>query len=116
MLADRGSPLVPWSAVSDVARWLMTSMFDDITLAQPPLWTRLAACDGTDPGAWFPPRGQTVPDELVALCGRCPVATECLEFALAEHEELPAGDAGVWAGTTPRQRAAMVARRRQLAA
>lgn len=35
----------------------------------------------------------------VALCDRCPVRKQCLEYALYNHEEY-----GVWGGTTKRDR------------
>lgn len=35
-----------------------------------------------------------------AICDRCPVRKQCLEFALVNHEEF-----GVWGGTTQRDRA-----------
>ena len=40
-----------------------------------------------------------------ALCSGCPVANECLSYALVNDERH-----GVWGGTTPRQRLDMLAR------
>jgi WhiB family redox-sensing transcriptional regulator len=62
-----------------------------------PAWMADAACH--DSGVnFFPERGESL-DPARAICGRCPVAPDCLAYALA-HVELR----GVWAGTGERQR------------
>ena len=64
-------------------------------------WQREAECRGlgaTESRAlFFPTRGESV-DEARAICERCPVVDECLDFALKN------GCVGVWGGTTERQR------------
>ena len=64
-------------------------------------WQREAACRGLGASEsralFFPTRGESV-DEARAICERCPVADECLDFALKN------GCVGVWGGTTERQR------------
>lgn len=74
-------------------------------------WWEQGACVGTDPELWFPSEGpggnMRVPDEAKALCARCPVAGPCLDDALAH----PA-DSSVRAGTSPRTRVRIRARRR----
>lgn len=55
-----------------------------------------------DPDAWFPVAG--ISDIAIRICERCPVATICLEYAMA-HDLL-----GVWGGTYQVER-----RRRQRA-
>jgi WhiB family redox-sensing transcriptional regulator len=58
-----------------------------------------ALCAQTDPEAFFPENGQGA-HAAKAVCGACPVATACLEYALANEPGW-----GVYAGTTQRQRA-----------
>jgi WhiB family transcriptional regulator, redox-sensing transcriptional regulator len=64
-------------------------------------WQREAACRGLgikeSQAIFFPSRGDSI-DEARAICGRCPVTEECLDFALANN------CIGVWAGTSDRQR------------
>ena len=64
-------------------------------------WQREAACRGLalaeSQAIFFPSRGDSI-DEARAICGRCPVTEQCLEFALANN------CIGVWAGTSDRQR------------
>ena len=59
------------------------------------------ACQGSDFNAFFPERGQTVPVEVQAMCDRCPVALECLLWAMRMREN------GYWGGTTDRMRRVM---------
>jgi WhiB family transcriptional regulator, redox-sensing transcriptional regulator len=48
---------------------------------------------------WFPERGQpSAPAK--AVCGRCLVQRECLDYALADPDLM-----GVWGGTSQRDRA-----------
>lgn len=59
-------------------------------------WRHRAQCRGTsEPDAFFPAginaRQQTA--EAKAVCHRCPVAEECLAWAIATAQ-----DAGVWGG------------------
>jgi hypothetical protein len=42
-----------------------------------------------------------------ALCGRCGLKASCLAGALAREEQF-----GIWGGTTPEERAQLLARRR----
>ena len=64
-------------------------------------WQRDAACRGLgieeSRAIFFPSRGDSI-DEARAICERCPVTEQCLEFALANN------CIGVWAGTSDRQR------------
>ena len=65
------------------------------------VWQREAACRGLSlaesQAIFFPSRGDSI-DEARAICRRCPVTDECLDFALANN------CIGVWAGTSDRQR------------
>ncbi|MFF3349874.1 WhiB family transcriptional regulator [Streptomyces sp. NPDC002779] len=71
--------------------------------ADPDPWTERAACRDTDPETFFPLPGASggVDREAMAkrLCGRCPVARECLREALV-HDE----GAGIWGGFNARER------------
>lgn len=64
-------------------------------------WQREAACRGLSTeesrAIFFPSRGDSI-DEARAICQRCPVTEQCLDFALANN------CIGVWAGTSDRQR------------
>ena len=68
------------------------------SLLQRPVWHRRAACRGRGVEDFFPPDGSSRLRASV-LCVRCPVAKECLEYAL-DHPSLK----GVWAGTSERGR------------
>jgi WhiB family redox-sensing transcriptional regulator len=80
----------------------MTAVRGDPTLP----WHERAACLGQDPELFFPV-GNSGPalvqiDEAKAVCGRCPVAEQCLRWALK------AGQVdGIWGGTTESERRAM---------
>lgn len=63
-----------------------------------PSWRSRAACRGLDPGLFFPEIGETAA-EAKAICAQCPVARQCLDFALVNAET-----EGVWGGVTPRAR------------
>jgi WhiB family transcriptional regulator, redox-sensing transcriptional regulator len=68
-------------------------------------WFGRAACrePGVDPEIFFP-LGETGPSagEIAAakaVCARCPVAAQCLDWAIRAGEP-----AGIWGGTTPEER------------
>lgn len=68
-------------------------------LANPEPWRARAACsDWASFEVFFPTRGELTNDAK-AVCDRCPVATECLEFALSRVIRI-----GVWGGTAERWR------------
>jgi WhiB family redox-sensing transcriptional regulator len=52
-----------------------------------PAWIRHAACRGMDPNLWYPDVGAN--DHTIAaakaVCARCPVADECLEYGLNDR-------------------------------
>ena len=57
-------------------------------------WRTLAACRGLDPALFFAERGDTLTVRNArAVCATCPVAAECLEFAIANGET-----EGMWGG------------------
>lgn len=81
-------------------------------LRRPPAWTDLALCAQSDPEAWFPETGDgRSARQAVRICRQCPVIAECLEHALERRERY-----GVWGGTTPNERRALLRARRQAAA
>jgi WhiB family redox-sensing transcriptional regulator len=49
---------------------------------------------------FYPRRGEST-KAAKALCARCPVSLECLEFAIRDPD---ACFSGVWGGTSPRER------------
>lgn len=65
-------------------------------------------CQNTDPELWFGDsnqngytgneRGFNYTDAR-KLCGKCPVAQQCLEYALANREEF-----GMWGGKSSKER------------
>src|SRR5215475_7079072 len=66
-------------------------------------WRDRAACRDTSPELFFPIGTTGVAldqiDAAKRVCSECPVASECLEFALATNQE-----AGVWGGLTEEER------------
>ena len=61
-------------------------------------WQDLALCAETDPELFFPEKGGSV-REAKAVCRRCPVRPECLEYALANDIRH-----GIWGGLSWPQR------------
>lgn len=77
---------------------LLLEDFPELGLAlNPPDWHRQAACRGEDTATFFPGKGARL-DRVRAICAGCPVRRECAEQAVVGHE------AGVWGGTTERDR------------
>jgi WhiB family redox-sensing transcriptional regulator len=66
-------------------------------------WRDRASCRDTSPELFFPIGTTGVALEQIdaakRVCHECPVASECLEFALATNQE-----AGVWGGLTEDER------------
>ena len=63
------------------------------------------ACAGADPEIFFPGTNHK-PTEALDLCHTCPHQQACLDFALDTEQMF-----GIWAGTTPDDRRAMIRRR-----
>jgi WhiB family redox-sensing transcriptional regulator len=61
-------------------------------------WMQSAACKGETVDRFFNPPG-TVPFEALALCYRCPVRADCLDYAVENRIEH-----GLWGGLTAKQR------------
>jgi WhiB family redox-sensing transcriptional regulator len=63
-------------------------------------WLDDAKCRGMDHEIFFPPRGSNARlEKALETCSVCPVATECLEYALGTKQ-----DVGIWGGKSTRQR------------
>jgi WhiB family redox-sensing transcriptional regulator len=89
---------------------------DLIGLLRLPEWWGRANCLGMDPAAFHPGPGQDA-SAARAVCAGCTVQVECLERALAIRGTLGRdNDAGVWGGTTERERKAIAAERRKAVA
>ena len=67
-------------------------------------WMRDGLCAQTDPDAFFPSRGEPT-GPAKAVCLACPVRIACLAYALDRDERF-----GVWGGTSPRERSALLRR------
>lgn len=70
-------------------------------------WMREGACRGVDPDLFFPERGEDS-KYAKAVCAVCPVADDCLEYALTNRERF-----GIWGGASERQRRQIRAGRRR---
>ncbi|MGH3504655.1 MAG: WhiB family transcriptional regulator, partial [Nocardioidaceae bacterium] len=70
-----------------------------------PAWTIDALCAQTGSDAFFPEAGASA-RPAKAVCGRCTVRAECLEYALANEETF-----GIWGGKTHKQRLALLKER-----
>ena len=69
-------------------------------------WRHAAECRESDPELFFPV-GTSGPallqiTEAKAVCGRCPVRAECLDWALRTGQ-----DAGIWGGMSEDERRAL---------
>lgn len=61
-------------------------------------WRQRGVCTQTDPDVFFPDHGG-IPHEAKALCARCPVRKQCLDWAIEIDDR-----EGVWGGKTYRER------------
>jgi WhiB family redox-sensing transcriptional regulator len=70
-------------------------------LLRKPSWMAMAACRGMSTESFI--SSQTRPLYAAkAVCSRCPVRSECLDYALAEESCV-----GVWGGTSTLERRSM---------
>ena len=90
-----------WSAVAFLTTLMEPGDQGSIVVKPRPSWMASAACSRAGTADWFPGKGRA-PTTARAVCQSCPVQTECLDYAL-DDENL----AGVWGGTTARERKAM---------
>jgi WhiB family transcriptional regulator, redox-sensing transcriptional regulator len=68
-----------------------------------------AACEGADSSVFFPV-SDTFAGEAKAICATCPVAEQCLEYAIATRQS-----DGVWGGMTAIERHRLLRRRQKIA-
>jgi WhiB family redox-sensing transcriptional regulator len=80
-------------------------------------WQWLAACRGEDSALFFAPNYPEGKDERVsregrakALCARCPVRVECLDYALRTREPH-----GIWGGMNEMERRLLLRNRERAA-
>lgn len=77
-----------------------------------PAWMRDALCAQVDPELFFPDKGGGSTQEAKKVCARCPVAAECLDYALegaaaCDGERTGHGNPfrfGIWGGVSERDR------------
>ncbi len=72
-------------------------------------WMLRAECRGADTREFFPSNGLGV-EAAQQICRTCPVAAECLEYALEHRIEQ-----GVWGGASERERRRILRQRRRAA-
>ena len=61
-------------------------------------WAAQALCAQTDPELWYPDKGGST-REAKAICAKCFVQAECLDWALTTNERF-----GIWGGKSERDR------------
>lgn len=71
-------------------------------------WMADGKCREMPPETFFPSDGVGV-IRAQRVCATCPVATQCLEYALTNHI-----DHGVWGGKSERERRRILRARRRL--
>ncbi len=69
-------------------------------------WMARGKCKEVAPDIFFPSDGMGV-QVAQRICAECPVARDCLEYALEHHI-----DHGVWGGCSERERRRILRRRR----
>jgi WhiB family redox-sensing transcriptional regulator len=83
----------------DDVEWLMYPMPPEVMdLFHRPAWHDEAACRALGPGTFFPGSDESL-NIAFAVCARCPVKVECLDYALGDPSLK-----GVWGGTSGRER------------
>ena len=64
-----------------------------------PAWHRHGLCQEHPEVSWFPNKNEPAVSAK-AICRRCPVSNECLDYALSVGPSLE----GIWAATSKRER------------
>jgi WhiB family redox-sensing transcriptional regulator len=88
------------TAIAQTATNGTTSFLD--SLIKPEKWMQSASCAQIGGDFRFPEGKGTQNNEAKTICRACPVAAFCLEFAMRTNQT-----EGIWAATTPFQRANM---------
>lgn len=95
--------------------WLMRDVGGDLEAIPPaPAWFAQAACRDHPPELWFPEKGHNA-TAAKAICAVCPVAEECLTFALDELDGDRAFCFGIFGGLGPQERFDLARERRSAA-
>ena len=71
---------------------------DFTNIVTAPQWMADGLCAEVDPDLWFPEKGGST-REAKALCRRCAVRADCLDYALLHDERF-----GIWGGESERSR------------
>lgn len=67
-------------------------------IGEKPPWQEYALCREIDPELFFPEKGEPTA-QAKQVCMACEVRTNCLEYALDNHERF-----GIWGGKSERER------------
>lgn len=78
------------------------SEFIPIPITEERPWVVFSACKDKDPNLFFP-EDRKGANEAIAICGTCPVRTECLEYAIETDIRY-----GVWGGLTSKERRRLI--------
>jgi hypothetical protein len=88
------------TTVTGSTPWLTITIIRLVINPEP--WVEQALCAQTDPELFFPEKGgSALPAK--AICRRCPVTEQCLDYALTHRERH-----GVWGGMSERERRALL--------
>ena len=68
-------------------------------LIEQPVWMKDAACKGQPTSVFFPLKAHSPPPTVRELCAGCPVADQCLVYAVTMNARH-----GVWGGLVPKER------------
>ena len=68
-------------------------------LIEQPVWMKDAACKGQPTSVFFPLKAHSPPPTVRELCAGCPVADQCLVYAVTMNERH-----GVWGDLLPKER------------
>jgi WhiB family transcriptional regulator, redox-sensing transcriptional regulator len=85
------------------------------TLAIPGKWAEQALRGQADPDAWFPDKGGSTA-LAKRICAACPVRAQCLDYAVSGADTWRGISAGIWGGTTSRERAQLRRQRKGVTA
>ena len=78
----------------------MVMALDDLMWEPTEGWRNDAACGGAESALFFPTGEEaSLAEAAKSICGVCPVADECLQYALATNQS-----EGIWGGMTGSER------------
>lgn len=88
-----------WTNSNIICLYVSMATIPDRLISQPhDAWRADAACRDADTAIFFTEPGES-PEAALAVCGRCEVRSECLQFALDNGE-----NHGIWGGLSAHQR------------